>query len=134
MVGTVKWFDAKKGFGFIIVEDGTEVFVHQSNINMRGFRCLNEGDIVSLEVEEDISGKKKAVNVTTILAVKGIKRLLLLENHYLRIAKNEHKEIRYIVVDESNEMQTEEMTLAEVATYVGLNVDDCVYRMSDKNV
>ena len=74
------------------------------------------------------------MNVTTILAVKGIKRLLLLENHYLRIAKNDHKEIRYIVVDESNEMQTEEMTLAEVATYVGLNVDDCVYRMSDKNV
>ena len=50
--GTVKWFNERKGFGFIEREDGGDVFVHQSAINMSGFRTLYEGDRVSFEVEE----------------------------------------------------------------------------------
>ena len=50
--GTVKWFSDKKGYGFIIKEDGKEIFVHQSSINIRGFRALSEGDKVSFEIEE----------------------------------------------------------------------------------
>jgi CspA family cold shock protein len=63
--GTVKWFNEKKGYGFIEQEDGPDVFVHHSGIEAQGFRTLNEGDQVTFDVEE---GKKglSAVNVKVI--------------------------------------------------------------------
>lgn len=63
--GTVKWFNEKKGYGFIEQEDGPDVFVHHSGINAQGFRTLNEGDRVTFDVEQ---GKKglSAVNVTIV--------------------------------------------------------------------
>lgn len=49
--GTVKWFNAEKGFGFItVVEGGQDVFVHYSNIDMTGFRVLEEGQLVEFTV------------------------------------------------------------------------------------
>jgi CspA family cold shock protein len=54
--GIVKWFDDKKGFGFIEQEDGPDVFVHHSAINATGFRSLNEGDRVSFEVKQGPKG------------------------------------------------------------------------------
>ena len=54
--GTVKWFDGKKGFGFIVPDDGAnELFVHHSDIQMEGFKNLNDGQAVEFEVGE---GKK----------------------------------------------------------------------------
>lgn len=54
--GTVKWFDGKKGFGFIVSDDGgSELFVHHSDIQMEGFKNLNDGQAVEFEVGE---GKK----------------------------------------------------------------------------
>lgn len=53
--GTVKWFDDKKGFGFIEQENGPDVFVHHSAIQASGFRSLKEGDIVTFDIEQ---GKK----------------------------------------------------------------------------
>ncbi len=47
--GTVKWFDPKKGFGFIINEQGQDVFVHYTNLDGEGFRCLRDGQIVEYE-------------------------------------------------------------------------------------
>ncbi len=54
--GTVKWFDAQKGFGFIKKEDGEDIFVHHSSINMDGFRILSKGEHVTFEVEESQRG------------------------------------------------------------------------------
>ncbi len=56
--GKVKWFDNRKGFGFIIPETGGEVFVHYSAIVADGFRSLKEGDLVQFDVIESGKGLK----------------------------------------------------------------------------
>jgi len=63
--GIVKWFDDRKGYGFIEQEDGPDVFVHHSGINAAGFKSLNEGDSVTFEVEQGKKGPA-AVNVTKL--------------------------------------------------------------------
>ena len=60
--GTVKWFNDTKGFGFITSDDGTDVFVHQSDIAIEGFRSLAEGQAVTFEVAQGDKGPK-ATNV-----------------------------------------------------------------------
>jgi len=54
--GTVKWFNAEKGFGFITGDDGQDVFVHYSSIEMAGYRVLEEGQPVSFEVGTGAKG------------------------------------------------------------------------------
>jgi cold shock protein len=54
--GTVKWFNAEKGFGFITGDDGQDVFVHYSSIEMAGYRVLEEGQAVSFEVGTGAKG------------------------------------------------------------------------------
>jgi len=54
--GTVKWFDSKKGYGFITDDGGNDVFVHFSAIQSDGFKTLREGDRVSLEVVQGAKG------------------------------------------------------------------------------
>ena len=52
MNGTVKWFNAEKGFGFITSEEGKDLFVHFSEIQKEGFKTLEEGEKVTFEVKE----------------------------------------------------------------------------------
>ena len=54
--GVVKWFNANKGYGFIKREEGQDLFVHFSSINMQGYKSLTEGDKVSFEVEDTDRG------------------------------------------------------------------------------
>ena len=63
--GTVKWFNAKKGYGFITDEDGKEVFVHFSALNMDGFKELKDGEAVEFEVVDGDKGPQ-AANVTRL--------------------------------------------------------------------
>ena len=61
--GTVKWFNAEKGFGFITGQDGKDVFVHFSAIQTDGSKTLEEGQAVNYDVEDGARGLQ-AVNVT----------------------------------------------------------------------
>ena len=64
-IGTVKWFNAKKGYAFISDENGDDIFVHFSALNMSGFKVLEEGDKVEFEVIEGEKGPQ-AANVTKL--------------------------------------------------------------------
>ena len=63
--GTVKWFNDKKGFGFISVEGGEDIFVHHTAIQSEGFRTLEEGDNVEFEIVQGDKGNK-AENVKKV--------------------------------------------------------------------
>jgi CspA family cold shock protein len=60
IVGTVKWFNARKGYGFIGREEGEDVFVHFSAINMDGYRRLDKGQNVEFSIEEGDKGVQAA--------------------------------------------------------------------------
>ena len=62
--GTVKWFNAEKGYGFISQNDGEDLFVHFSEIKMDGFKTLDEGQAVQFDVTTGQNGKLQASNVT----------------------------------------------------------------------
>ncbi|QSX08492.1 cold-shock protein [Alkalibacter rhizosphaerae] len=58
--GTVKWFNAEKGYGFLSTEEGSDVFVHFSAIQMDGYKSLKEGQEVSFEIVEGEKGPQAA--------------------------------------------------------------------------
>ena len=132
MKGTVKWFDSKKGYGFISGDDGKEYFVHQSNIQMQGFRKLDEGDIVDFEVGIGGNGKEQAINVNSVLTLRMIKHELRKDDlHVEEINKGDCNE-GYAVVDQNNVIQTGSngMSFRNLAKYAGFDVEEiCVQKI-----
>lgn len=64
--GTVKWFNDRKGYGFINEESGRDIFVHFSSIDMPGFKTLTEGEAVNFEVEESDRGPEAKAVVRSV--------------------------------------------------------------------
>jgi CspA family cold shock protein len=58
--GTVKWFNSRKGYGFIATADGSDVFVHYSSITSEGYKTLSEGDPVTFDVVQGEKGLRAA--------------------------------------------------------------------------
>lgn len=63
VLGTVKWFNGEKGYGFISQESGPDLFVHYSEIQGNGYRTLNEGDKVEFEITDGRKGKQASAVV-----------------------------------------------------------------------
>lgn len=133
MQGTVKWFNAQKGYGFIIAPDGRDIFVHHSNIKMDGFRHLDEDDIVDFELGAGKDGREQAINVQPILTMKMIRKSLKEENLYVEEVKSDKNTVTmntlgmkkgYMVVDQNDVIQTGEngMTFLELASYSGFEI------------
>lgn len=125
MTATTKWFDTQKGYGFIADLDSKEdVFVHQSNIVMEGFRYLNEDDIVNYDVGTNKNGRIQAVNVRPFLTKKMVKDALADENLHTKTI-NTPKETKYQVVDENDVIQAGEngMTFLELAAFSGYDTE-----------
>ena len=68
--GTVKWFSQEKGYGFIVQDDGPDVFVHHSSIQGSGFKTLDEGERVEFDLKEEAKGPR-AENVVRVDAPEG---------------------------------------------------------------
>lgn len=78
LTGKCKFFDTKKGWGFITGSDGEDVFVHQMDILMEGFRTLKDGQTVEYELSTREDGRVHAVNVTVIEDQNGCRKELFL--------------------------------------------------------
>lgn len=127
MRGTVKFFE--KGWGFIANnETNKEIFVHQTNIQMSGYRTLDEGDLVDYEIGLGNYSKEQALNVTPIISLNIVEDALNADSEkVLRVhtKKDEQGALKYYVVDMNSDLQSSEqgMSLIEVAAYAGIDVE-----------
>lgn len=85
MRGTVKWFNAQKGYGFIVGDDGLEYFAHQTQIRKEGFRTLDAGDVVEFDIRSEERGLA-AVDIVPVLTFQMMKDKAAKEHVYLKSA------------------------------------------------
>lgn len=133
MQGICKWFDKKKGYGFLTDSEGKEHFVHHSNIIMDGFRHLNEDDVVNFELGAGKDGREQAVDVKPMLTIKMVEESLKEENLYVKTMKDVHKVTKYMVVDANNAIQTSEqgMDFLNLAAYAGFDTEGLTEQAED---
>lgn len=125
--GTVKWFNNQKGYGFIKDSEGKDIFVHYSAIQMEGFKNLNDGDIVEYEIGEGSTGRNQAVNVTPIITLLMVAHELSKEKlHTERIRDKDGWHGWKILDKDGNVVVDKEMSLIEMAAYVGFDVDGLI--------
>ncbi len=79
--GTVKWFNPRKGYGFIADKDGRDIFVHYASISGEGYKTLNEGDTVSFDVVEGEKGLRAENVIPKAAAAHGKKTKAASENN-----------------------------------------------------
>lgn len=135
MQGTVKWFNAQKGYGFLVdSETKEEFFVHYSQLQMDGFKTLNEDDFVEYELGAGNNDRQQAVNVKPILTRKMIEASLKEKNLYVKEIQADANTIAmnalgmdkgYMVVDKNNIIQAGEqgMSFLDLATFAGFDTD-----------
>ena len=121
LTGTVKWFDCRRGYGFVTVDD-TDYFMHYSSINMPDRKkYLDTNDTVEFEPEKSEKGLI-ATNVTPVLTLGMIRKALKKEGLYVMTFQNAYGNEVYRVVDENNFIQSPEqgMYFNELAKYAEL--------------
>lgn len=135
MQGTVKWFNAQKGYGFLVdSETKEEIFVHYSQLQMAGFKTLNEDDFVEYELGAGNNDRQQAVNVKPILTRKMVEDSLKEENLYVKEIKADANTIAmnalgmdkgYMVVDQNNVIQAGEqgMSFLDLAAFAGFDTE-----------
>lgn len=119
MKGTVKWFNAYKGYGFIVGDDGAEYFVHHSQIQMDGFRTLDAGDVVEFDVQSEEKGLA-AVNIVPVLTLSMMKKKAAKEHLHLEVAPADGSgNTNWMIVDGNNFIVAGEqgMSLTELNDY-----------------
>lgn len=102
MRGTTKWFNAQKGYGFIVGDDGAEYFAHQTQIRMDGFRTLDAGDIVEFDVRSEEKGIA-AVNIVPVFTLSMMKKKATKEHLHLEVAPADGSgNTNWMIVDGDN--------------------------------
>ncbi len=126
MQGTVKWFNVQKGYGFLVdSETKEEIFVHYSQLQMNGFKTLNEDDFVAYELGAGNNDRQQAVNVKPILTRKMIEESLKEEKLYVKTMKDVYGVTKYLVINQLDVIQVGEqgMSFLELAAYAGFDTD-----------
>lgn len=134
MQGTVKWFNAQRGYGFITNSSGKDVFVHQTNIVMDKFRYLEKDDVVNFELGTSKDGREQAINVKPVLTMKMVRDSLKEEKLYVKEIKSNKNTIvmnalnmnkGYMVVNENNVIQAGEqgMSFLDLAAFAGFDTE-----------
>ena len=120
----VKWFNAQKGYGFLVdAETKEDVFFHYSQIQMDGFKSLNEGDIVGYELGAGNNGREQAVNVVPILTLAMVLRELKKDKlHVMRVRDDKGIHGWYVVDKSNNPVTDKEMNLVELGKYAGFEI------------
>lgn len=119
MRGYVKNFNKEKGYGFITRSNGKTVFVHQSDIQMDGFRFLDAGDLVEFNTEADSKGIK-AVNVIPVFTLGQVKKKAKEKGLQLVAAKDSFGSVGWFIADENDKLVASDyvMDLRQVADYL----------------
>lgn len=126
MRGTVKWFNALKGYGFLVdSETQKDVFVHYTQLKIEGYKSLHEDDIVNFELGAGKDGREQAVNVTPLLTMKMIEDFLKEDNLYVGNMKDAFGHDCYMVVDQYNVLQSSEygMAFLDLAAFAGFDTE-----------